>query len=193
MLANKCQTIICHFIYSQSNVMDLKATILIAPLLRNSSCSHSRFENSSYLSEIGASEVIQAFFITTLTLAIVGANLVVIIVINCRRYSSFIHPQVCSFHCCCCCCLLTSPLLYITAQIFDNISCTKRFSDRSFNNAILNHSCLGTLLALRGNLLSNSGVATRCSHPTECRHSSLYGRGSLYLRFVSTKISSTFK
>jgi hypothetical protein len=32
-----------------------------------------------------------------LTLAIVGANLVLIIVINCRRYSSFIHPQVRQF------------------------------------------------------------------------------------------------
>jgi hypothetical protein len=72
--------------------MDLKATILTAPSLRNESCSNR--VNTSLFQQTGASDVIQAFFIMTLTLAIVGANLVLIIVINCRRYSSFIHPQV---------------------------------------------------------------------------------------------------
>ncbi|XP_070505572.1 trace amine-associated receptor 1 [Chironomus tepperi] len=71
--------------------MDLKATILTAPSLRNESCSNR--VNTSLFQQTGASDVIQAFFIMTLTLAIVGANLVLIIVINCRRYSSFIHPQ----------------------------------------------------------------------------------------------------
>ncbi|CRL05781.1 CLUMA_CG018809, isoform A [Clunio marinus] len=71
--------------------MDQKVTILVAPLLKNSSCENAN--SSTFLSNLGALDVIQAFFIMTLTLAIVGANLVVIIVINCRRYASFIHPQ----------------------------------------------------------------------------------------------------
>jgi hypothetical protein len=74
--------------------MDLKSTItLIPPSIRNISCSHPRYEGT-FLSNIGATELIQAFFILILTFAIIGANLMVIIVINCRRYSSFIHPQV---------------------------------------------------------------------------------------------------
>lgn len=72
--------------------MDQKITILVAPLLKNSSCENGNA--STFLNNLGALDVIQAFFIMTLTLGIVGANLVVIIVINCRRYASFIHPQV---------------------------------------------------------------------------------------------------
>jgi hypothetical protein len=72
--------------------MDQKVTILVAPLLKNSSCENGN--SSTFLANLGATDVIQAFFIMTLTIAIVGANLVVIIVINCRRYASFIHPQV---------------------------------------------------------------------------------------------------
>jgi predicted signal transduction protein with EAL and GGDEF domain len=72
--------------------MDQKVTILVAPLLKNSSCENGNF--STFLANLGATDLIQAFFIMTLTIAIVGANLVVIIVINCRRYASFIHPQV---------------------------------------------------------------------------------------------------
>ena len=72
--------------------MDQKITILVAPLLKNSSCENGN--SSTFLSNLGATDVIQAFFIMTLTIAIVGANFVVIIVINCRRYASFIHPQV---------------------------------------------------------------------------------------------------
>lgn len=81
-----------NYLLLQSNVMDQKITILIAPLLKNSSCDNAN--SSTFLANLGALDVIQAFFIMTLTLAIVGANLVVIIVINCRRYASFIHPQV---------------------------------------------------------------------------------------------------
>ena len=72
--------------------MDQKITILVAPLLRNSSCENGN--SSTFLSNLGAADVLQAFFIMTLTIGIVGANFVVIIVINCRRYASFIHPQV---------------------------------------------------------------------------------------------------
>ena len=74
--------------------MDLKsATILIPPSIRNISCSHPRY-TASFFANTGAIDFIQAFFIMMLTIAIVVANLMVIIVINCRRYSSFIHPQV---------------------------------------------------------------------------------------------------
>lgn len=73
--------------------MDQKVTILTAPLLKNSSCENAN--SSLFLTNLGVLDVIQAFFIMTLTLAIVGANFVVIVVINCRRYASFIHPQVC--------------------------------------------------------------------------------------------------
>jgi predicted signal transduction protein with EAL and GGDEF domain len=72
--------------------MDQKQTILVAPLLKNSSCDNANA--TTFLANLGATDVIQAFFIMTLTIAIVGSNLVVIIVINCRRYASFIHPQV---------------------------------------------------------------------------------------------------
>lgn len=75
--------------------MDLKSTtILIPPSVKNISCSHPRYEGTTLISNIGATEFIQAFFIIVITFAIVGSNLMVIIVINCRRYSSFIHPQV---------------------------------------------------------------------------------------------------
>lgn len=73
--------------------MDLKSVTLIPPAIKNISCSHPRYEGA-FMSNIGAIELIQAFFILMLTFAVVGANLMVIIVINCRRYSSFIHPQV---------------------------------------------------------------------------------------------------
>lgn len=75
--------------------MDQKATILTAPSLRNESCLN--HVNISIFQQTGASDVIQAFFIVMLTLAIVLSNFVLIIVINCRRYSSFIHPQVRQF------------------------------------------------------------------------------------------------
>lgn len=75
------------------DVMDLKTTILVPPAIKNITCAHPRY-TGQLLSNIGATELLQAFFILVMTLAIVGSNLMVIIVINCRRYSSFIHPQV---------------------------------------------------------------------------------------------------
>ena len=65
----------------------------IAPAINNVSCSHSRYVGT-LLSNIGVTDVIQALFILFLTFLVIGANLVVIIVINSRRYSSYIHPQV---------------------------------------------------------------------------------------------------
>lgn len=134
--------------------MDHKITILVAPLLRNSSCDNGN--SSTFLSNLGALDVIQAFFIMTLTLAIVGANLVVIIVINTRRYASFIHPQVCgesiSFTY-----DIFKTIFSPPAEISDNFARFERFSDRSFNNTLRDNTCLVTLLALWRDLLSNTG------------------------------------
>lgn len=75
--------------------MDSKGVWLIAPSVRNSSCSHPRYATTgSLLLNIGIGEAIQAFLVLCLTLGIIGANLIVIFVINNRRYSAYIHPQV---------------------------------------------------------------------------------------------------
>lgn len=44
-----------------------------------------------------------------------------------------------------------------TAQIFDNFISFKWLSNRSFNNTFWNNTCLVTLLALRRDLLSDTG------------------------------------
>lgn len=74
--------------------MDLKSgSWLIAPSVRNSSCSHPRYTHS-LIYYIGPFDIIQALLILTLTIGIIGANLMVIIIINHRRYSPYIQPQV---------------------------------------------------------------------------------------------------
>lgn len=78
--------------FTCSDVMDKQVTHLIAPPIRNSSCEYANSTNFIY--NLMVTDVLQAFFIMTLSLAIIIANLVVIIVINCRRYEQFIHPQV---------------------------------------------------------------------------------------------------
>lgn len=74
--------------------MDLKSgTWLIAPSVRNSSCSYPRHTHS-LIYYIGPFDIIRALLILSLTIGIIGANLMVIIIINHRRYSPYIHPQV---------------------------------------------------------------------------------------------------
>uniref|UniRef100_A0A182QWR3 G-protein coupled receptors family 1 profile domain-containing protein n=1 Tax=Anopheles farauti TaxID=69004 RepID=A0A182QWR3_9DIPT len=74
-------------------VMDLKAgKHLVAPAINNISCSHNRFAGH-FLHQIGAFDVIQALFIVLLTFLVISANLMVILVINSRRYAAYIHPQ----------------------------------------------------------------------------------------------------
>lgn len=74
--------------------MDLKSgTWLIAPNIRNSSCTHPRYTHS-LIYYIGPFDAIQALLVLMLTVGIIGANLMVIFVINHRRYSPYIHPQV---------------------------------------------------------------------------------------------------
>lgn len=144
--------------------MDLKsATILIPPSIRNISCSHPRY-TASFFANTGAIDFIQAFFIMMLTIAIVVANLMVIIVINSRRYSSFIHPQVSISSAPC----LFSKLFYVTfffsffcllllAKIFNNFISIERFSNWFTNYTFWNNTCVGALLALWRNILSNTG------------------------------------
>ncbi|XP_055705323.1 trace amine-associated receptor 1 [Phlebotomus papatasi] len=74
--------------------MDPKAGVwLVAPSVRNASCSHPRFSANSLWTLVGPMEAIQAFLVLSLAVGIIGANLMVILVINNRRYSPYIHPQ----------------------------------------------------------------------------------------------------
>jgi hypothetical protein len=65
---------------------------LVPPSIKNISCSQSRLI-STYLYNIGPNEVFQAFFIVLITVAILVSNLIVLLVINSRKYSMYIHPQ----------------------------------------------------------------------------------------------------
>ncbi|XP_071442886.1 trace amine-associated receptor 8b [Hetaerina americana] len=101
--------------------MEHKATLLTPPPLHNSSCSHPRFSATAAAaaSSSGASgagtpggggpggagdgtgvrpttsvlDVAQAIFVLLLTAGVLGANLLLIIVINSRRYTKYIHAQ----------------------------------------------------------------------------------------------------
>ncbi|XP_065089728.1 trace amine-associated receptor 8c [Ochlerotatus camptorhynchus] len=73
--------------------MDLKAgKHLVAPAINNISCSNNRF-TGNFFAHIGPLDVLQALFIVFLTFLVISANLMVIIVINSRRYAAYIHPQ----------------------------------------------------------------------------------------------------
>lgn len=73
--------------------MDLKAgKHLVAPAINNISCSNNRF-TGNFFAQIGPLDVLQALFIVFLTILVISANLMVIVVINSRRYAAYIHPQ----------------------------------------------------------------------------------------------------
>ncbi|CAD7089337.1 unnamed protein product [Hermetia illucens] len=83
-------------ILTREFAMDLKAgTFLVAPSVKNSSCSHPRYTTTVLISNIGPVEIIEALIILLLTLGVIGANALVIFVINNRRYTPFIHQQGC--------------------------------------------------------------------------------------------------
>ncbi|TMW42189.1 hypothetical protein DOY81_012731, partial [Sarcophaga bullata] len=74
--------------------MDLKSgTLLVPPAVKNSSCSHPRYTTHNFLHYVGIAETIEAVLILILTLGVIGANALVIFVINNRRYSPYIHQQ----------------------------------------------------------------------------------------------------
>ncbi|XP_073995994.1 trace amine-associated receptor 8c isoform X3 [Rhodnius prolixus] len=66
--------------------LDSKSGLLVAPLLHNSSCTKAH-------NHITAGSVVQAAFILILSTGIFLANLLVILVVNSRRYSKYIHQQ----------------------------------------------------------------------------------------------------
>ncbi|XP_073846517.1 uncharacterized protein [Musca autumnalis] len=74
--------------------MDLKSgTLLVPPAVKNSSCSHPRYTSHNFLLHVGIVETVEAVLILILTLGVIGANALVIFVINNRRYSPYIHQQ----------------------------------------------------------------------------------------------------
>lgn len=76
--------------------MDLKSgSLLVPPTVKNSSCSHPRYSGAhNFIQHIGITETIEAIVILVLTLGVIGANALVIFVINNRRYAAYIHQQV---------------------------------------------------------------------------------------------------
>ncbi|XP_068083217.1 trace amine-associated receptor 8c [Anabrus simplex] len=73
--------------------MDQKVTWLTPPPFHNSSCSHPRYLSESYVHTVTLWDLTQALLILLLSAGILGANLLVILVINSRRYSKYIHAQ----------------------------------------------------------------------------------------------------
>jgi hypothetical protein len=73
--------------------MEQKSTWLTPPPFHNSSCSHPRYLSGSQ-ANITLWDMTQAFFILLLSAGILGANLLLVLVINSRRYSKYIHSQV---------------------------------------------------------------------------------------------------
>ncbi|XP_067627773.1 uncharacterized protein [Eurosta solidaginis] len=77
-----------------STAMDLKVGgLLVPPTVKNSSCSHPRYTTHNFIVHIGIAETIEAVLILILTLGVIGANTLVIFIINNRRYSPYIHQQ----------------------------------------------------------------------------------------------------
>lgn len=74
-----------------------RSTVLTAPLLYNSSCWHPRIFANGLVFRITVSGVTESAFVSLLTVAILVANLMVIVTINSDKYTKFIHPQV-KFH-----------------------------------------------------------------------------------------------
>ncbi|GLV41765.1 uncharacterized protein CBL_12054 [Carabus blaptoides fortunei] len=73
--------------------MQHKTTILVAPALQNSSCSHPRYAHVSMLSALTPGDVLQAVIVLCLTTGVLAANMLLIFVINSRRYAKYIHSQ----------------------------------------------------------------------------------------------------
>ncbi|XP_025201329.1 trace amine-associated receptor 1 [Melanaphis sacchari] len=70
-----------------------RSTVLTAPLLYNSSCWHPRIYTNGLLFRITVSGITESAFVSLLTVAILVANLMVIVTINSDKYTKFIHPQ----------------------------------------------------------------------------------------------------
>ncbi|XP_057652217.1 trace amine-associated receptor 1 [Diorhabda carinulata] len=73
--------------------MHQKATILVAPSLTNSSCTHPRYLQITFFSALTPGDVVQAVIVLFITIGVLGANMLLILVINSRKYSKYIHSQ----------------------------------------------------------------------------------------------------
>ncbi|XP_072396800.1 trace amine-associated receptor 1 isoform X1 [Diabrotica undecimpunctata] len=73
--------------------MQHKVTILVAPALANSSCNHPRYMHITFFSALTFGDVVQAVLVLLVTVGVLGANMLLILVINSRRYSKYIHSQ----------------------------------------------------------------------------------------------------
>lgn len=93
MISLNNQIISYIFLTGDNGAMDLKSGYLTPPNIKNVSCTHERYTHPLYY-YIGPLDLIQALIIFSLTIGIIGANLMLIFVINHRRYSPYIEPQV---------------------------------------------------------------------------------------------------
>ena len=75
------------------NEMETKSNLLVAPSLQNISCSHPRFANVHGLSNLTITNVTQAFIVFLLSFGILFANVLVILVINSKKYIKYVHFQ----------------------------------------------------------------------------------------------------
>lgn len=156
--------------------MEHKQTILLAPALSNSSCWRRDTSEATWTGP-GPGELLRATLILVLSLGILCANLLVICVINSRRYSKYIHAQV-LFN-------------FIAAKVLTDKFSEQRSCYWSSGYTIrLSTSCLW-MLALRRNCVSNTGASQRSFDPTKCRYPCLYGDRSLRLYAASTSLSQT--
>lgn len=80
-------------ITGRPTMMEHKQAVLLAPSLSNSSCWRGGTSEAAWTGP-GPGELIRAILILLLSLGILCANLLVICVINSRRYSKYIHAQV---------------------------------------------------------------------------------------------------
>ncbi|XP_065340301.1 trace amine-associated receptor 1-like isoform X1 [Cloeon dipterum] len=78
-------------------MLEPKATWLVAPPLHNSSCSHPRYAATVaagwWTAPPSVVDAVQALFILMLSIGILAANVLLIFVINSRRYAKYIHAQ----------------------------------------------------------------------------------------------------
>ncbi|XP_060533010.1 trace amine-associated receptor 8c [Cylas formicarius] len=67
--------------------------VQVTPSLQNSSCTHPRYNQVTFWTNLTTGDVVQASVVLILTMGIIVANLLLISVINSRRYSKYIHSQ----------------------------------------------------------------------------------------------------
>ncbi|KAL1492316.1 hypothetical protein ABEB36_012786 [Hypothenemus hampei] len=73
--------------------MVTKPILLVPPSFSNSSCTHPRYQNVTFWAALSAGDLLQTFIVAILTFGILFANILLISVINSRRYSKYIHSQ----------------------------------------------------------------------------------------------------